>query len=207
MDPDRFGPGAWMVLHHATFSYPDNPSPSHKRAMSLLVGLLGRLLPCSICASHFRELLRQHPIRPALRSRGALIRWMCMMHSKVNGQIEGKRKTKPPTPAVLLQKSAQGYKKGLMDLIYCMAIVTPKQNFMMLKKWLTAAAEVFGTKRVPIRLIYKTRGMLLNGINAFYKKRKSRVLNRYRPWMTKNPKQKSWAQNLLASAFGKGANR
>ena len=191
------------MLHHATFSYPDQPTPAIKHNFATLFNLLGRLLPCSVCAAHFRKILHKHPIRGALRSRGALVRWLCMIHTRVNKGIEGKRTgLKPPSLSTLLSLSAQAWRKGLRDLMYCMAMVTPKKDFPLIKQWVAAAAEVYGSKHVPRRLVFTTRGKLLNGINAHYKKPKAKVLARYKPWMGINPSKKSWSQKLLASAFG-----
>ena len=125
------------------------------------------------------------------------------MHTKVNKGVEGKRTTpKPPSLTALLSASAQAWRRGLRDLIYCMAIVTPKKDFPFIKQWVTVAAAVYGHKHVPRTLVYTTRGSLLNGINAHYKKPKAKVLARYKPWMGANPSKKSWSRKLLASAFG-----
>ena len=207
MDPDKFGPGTWLMLHHATFAYPDQPFSTDKRNYHALITLLGKLLPCSICATHFQRLLQKHPLKHALRSRGVLVRWLCMMHTRVNKGIEGKRtRPKPPSLASLLSISAKAWQKGLRDLIYCMAIVTPKKYFPLLKRWIAAAAAVYGPKYLPKRLSYATRGALLNGINAHYRKPKTKVLAHYKPWMGSKPSNRSWSQKLLASAFGSRAD-
>ena len=203
MDPEKFGPGTWLLLHHATFSYPDSPTNAVKHGFTALFTLLGRLLPCPVCAAHFRKLLQKHPIKGALRSRGALVRWLVMMHTKVNKGIEGKRtRAKPPSLTALLSASARAWRTGLRDLIYCMAMVTPKKDFPLIKQWVTAAGAVYGPRYVPRRLVYTTRGKLLNGINAHFKKPKAKVLAHYKPWMGADATKKSWSQKLLASAFG-----
>lgn len=47
MDPTKWGPGAWDLLHFITFKYPDRPGPKTVQLYRKLFGVLPRVLPYS----------------------------------------------------------------------------------------------------------------------------------------------------------------
>ena len=65
--------------------YPDSPSDSEKQGMVKFINALSWMYPCSICATDFRETIKEHP--PKVDSREDLSMWFCMQHNLVNEKL------------------------------------------------------------------------------------------------------------------------
>ena len=66
----------WPLLHRMSLMYPDSPSDSEKQGMVKFINALSWMYPCSICATDFRETIKEHP--PKVDSREDLSMWFCM---------------------------------------------------------------------------------------------------------------------------------
>ena len=53
--------------------------------MTRLIESFSWLYPCSVCATDFRDKIREHP--PELGSRKEFALWMCMQHNLVNEKL------------------------------------------------------------------------------------------------------------------------
>lgn len=84
MQPNIWGPGAWIFLHSISLHYPDFPTVQDKKIMYDFVYLLAKVLPCDVCQEHFQEYLRQHPVNFHLDSRFSFARWLVNAHNSVN---------------------------------------------------------------------------------------------------------------------------
>lgn len=78
----QWGPVGWKFLHACTFAYPETPDPARQRQMRAFWDSLPDVLPCGLCGSHLREMLRRSP--PPLHSRDELSRWCVDRHNEVN---------------------------------------------------------------------------------------------------------------------------
>lgn len=79
--PLCWGPLQWMTLHQLARGYPrQNPSPEKQAAAKEYVMALIELLPCSICASHWKQ------IAPSVQtgSRTEFLKWTIDVHNMVN---------------------------------------------------------------------------------------------------------------------------
>ncbi|CAJ1393315.1 unnamed protein product [Effrenium voratum] len=94
--PDAFrnsevwGPPTWFFLHSVTLALPEKVPQEQQAQIKNLVLSLQEVLPCPLCAEHWRKNMDEDPIEPHLGSREALVDWLIGMHNKVN-----KRKDKP----------------------------------------------------------------------------------------------------------------
>ena len=86
MQPNIWGPGAWIFLHSITLHYPDFPSMQDKKVMYDFVHLLAKILPCDICQEHFAQYLGANPVNFHLGSRYEFAKWMVNAHNSVNIQ-------------------------------------------------------------------------------------------------------------------------
>ena len=84
-DVEKLGRATWTFLHTTAAYYPERPSPLQKRHMHSLLSSLPTLYPCSHCASHLGECMKQNP--PDVSGREALSRWLCEQHNEVNSRL------------------------------------------------------------------------------------------------------------------------
>jgi hypothetical protein len=92
--PETWGPHGWKFIHYVTLGYPDSPSEEDKQRYKSFFILLKHILPCSVCANHYKENYDQSPLTDSILSnREALIQWAIDLHNIVN-----KSKDKPIIP-------------------------------------------------------------------------------------------------------------
>ena len=82
MEPNIWGPSAWLFLHSVTFQYPENPTEVEKLNYNHFFTSLQHVLPCPTCRKHYKENLEKLPI--ALNSKKELIEWLIDIHNEVN---------------------------------------------------------------------------------------------------------------------------
>jgi FAD-linked sulfhydryl oxidase len=88
-DIEQLGRATWTFLHTTAAYYPEQPTPTQKSHMLSLLTSLPTLYPCSHCASHLGQNLKEHP--PDVSGRDRLSRWLCERHNDVNERL-GKEK-------------------------------------------------------------------------------------------------------------------
>jgi hypothetical protein len=92
--PDVWGPYGWKFIHYITLGYPSKPTENDKKIYYDFFILLAKVLPCSICSSHFIENMKLTPLTPqVLSSRENLVRWGIEMHNHVNRMYNKKTYT------------------------------------------------------------------------------------------------------------------
>ena len=84
MDPEIWGPNAWLFLHTITFNYPKNPTVIDRNNYYDFFNSLQNVLPCPKCQEHFKLNLQKFPIQ--LQSRRHLVQWLINIHNAVNFQ-------------------------------------------------------------------------------------------------------------------------
>ena len=83
--PSTWGPVVWHALHYITLGYPNSPTDEQKEKYKIFFSLLADVLPCSICAEHFSEILKNLPLSEnVLKNRENLIKWLIDFHNVVN---------------------------------------------------------------------------------------------------------------------------
>ena len=88
MEPNIWGPPAWLFLHSITFQYPETPTFADKENFRTFFEKIQYVLPCPTCREHYTQNINSNPIR--LNSRKELIEWLIDIHNEVN-QKSGKR--------------------------------------------------------------------------------------------------------------------
>jgi len=86
MEPDIWGPSAWIFLHSITLNYPDNPTNLDKIQYRNFFNSLNNVLPCLICKKNFTKHTNELPIEHYLESKKTLSKWLVNIHNKVNIQ-------------------------------------------------------------------------------------------------------------------------
>lgn len=88
--PLCWGPLQWMTLHQLARGYPrSNPSTEVQEAARAYVMALVKLLPCSICAMHWKD------VAPTVKtgSRAEFLKWTIDVHNSVNKRTGKKELT------------------------------------------------------------------------------------------------------------------
>lgn len=85
MSPDVWGPHGWKFIHYITLGYPEYPTQMQKDKYKAFFLLLKDVLPCSLCANHYKENLQKYPIsEQILNSRDKFVKWGIDVHNSVN---------------------------------------------------------------------------------------------------------------------------
>ncbi|EGO22315.1 hypothetical protein SERLADRAFT_472986 [Serpula lacrymans var. lacrymans S7.9] len=88
-DVEQLGRATWTFLHTAAAYYPERPTPNQRANMLNLLHSLPTLYPCSHCASHLGDNLKEHP--PDVSGKAALSHWLCQRHNDVNERLGKER--------------------------------------------------------------------------------------------------------------------
>lgn len=84
-DVEQLGRATWTFLHTTAAYYPEKPTPNQRANMLSLLRSLPVLYPCSWCATHLGENMKDNP--PDVSGRLGLSRWLCERHNEVNGRL------------------------------------------------------------------------------------------------------------------------
>jgi hypothetical protein len=84
ISPKVWGKEAWKFIHWVALTYPLEPTNQDKKNYLKFFESLQDVLPCPICADHFKKNMKDHPIN--LESNKALFNWTVDMHNIVNKQ-------------------------------------------------------------------------------------------------------------------------
>tara|TARA_Y100000590_G_scaffold454867_1_gene602422 strand:- start:1630 stop:2091 length:462 start_codon:yes stop_codon:yes gene_type:complete len=82
--PDTWGPHGWKFIHFIALGYPNNPTEQDKVKYKNFFYLLGDVIPCIICAQHYKKNLEKINIDSYLSSKNSLLQWTILMHNEVN---------------------------------------------------------------------------------------------------------------------------
>lgn len=85
--PDIWGPHGWKFIHYITLGYPTNPTEHDKEKYYNFFNDLSNVVPCSICANHYKQHLDITPLNDeALADKNSLMAWAIKMHNHVNAR-------------------------------------------------------------------------------------------------------------------------
>jgi FAD-linked sulfhydryl oxidase len=87
MGPSVWGPIFWTTMHIVSLGYSNFPAEEEKIAAINFFESLQYMIPCPICKEHYKINLDKMPVKDAVHSKQALIRWMFNMHNEVNKQL------------------------------------------------------------------------------------------------------------------------
>lgn len=84
ISPKRWGRDGWRFIHYVALTYPTKPTDDDRKNYIKFFESLQDVLPCGICAAHFREHMKQYPIK--MGSNTELFNWTVDIHNVVNKQ-------------------------------------------------------------------------------------------------------------------------
>ena len=83
--PAVFGPHIWKTMHYVSLGYPKNPTQEQKEKYRAFYMSFIDVLPCSLCAVHYKENYEKYPLTDMILSnREYLINWVIDIHNTVN---------------------------------------------------------------------------------------------------------------------------
>jgi len=88
MDPNIWGPSAWVFLHTITLTYPHNPTNQDKKNYKLFFYNLANVLPCTYCSHNYSIHLKQLPIDSFLANKKSLVQWLLQIHNLTNNNLK-----------------------------------------------------------------------------------------------------------------------
>lgn len=94
MNPEIWGPHAWLFLHSITLNYPEKPTKEEKEIYKNFFNNLGKVLPCYKCQRNYEKHIEMIPItKKILSSKKRIIKWLIDIHNLVN-KSNGKKEMK-----------------------------------------------------------------------------------------------------------------
>ena len=91
MNPEIWGPPAWIFLHTITANYPENPTMDVKNKHKEFFTNLQYVLPCNKCRTHYKKHLEKFPISTdVLNKKENFVEWLINIHNEVN-KLNGKK--------------------------------------------------------------------------------------------------------------------
>ena len=91
MDPNVWGPHAWIFLHTITLTYPHKPTNQDKINYKNFFINLGKVLPCQHCSNNYNIHLNQLPIDQFLTNKKSLVYWLIQIHNLTNNILNKKK--------------------------------------------------------------------------------------------------------------------
>ena len=83
--PDQWGPHGWKFIHYVTMGYPNKPTKNDMIKYKNFLESIGDVLPCIICANHYKGHLIENPIdKNVLQNKKTLMAWAVKVHNIVN---------------------------------------------------------------------------------------------------------------------------
>ena len=101
VSPKYWGKEGWKFIHWVALTYPTKPTEDDKKNYKTFFESLQDVLPCPICAVHFKQNMNKYPIR--LDNNMELFNWTVDMHNEVNIQNS---------------KKVYNYENALNELVY-----------------------------------------------------------------------------------------
>jgi Erv1 / Alr family len=122
VSPKHWGREGWRFIHWVALTYPNNPSDKDKQNYLKFFESLQDVLPCGICADHFRENMEKIPIR--MDSNRELFNWTVDMHNIVNVQTNKKILTYNQAFGEVIRQNKKISDDLLKGIAFSSAIIT-----------------------------------------------------------------------------------
>lgn len=82
-----WGAPLWKSLHYIALGMPDSPSSVDKANYATFYNTLHTVIPCGVCANHYEQMLKDHPVHDHVGSANDLFAWTVRIHNLVNERL------------------------------------------------------------------------------------------------------------------------
>jgi hypothetical protein len=93
MQTDFWGPHAWETLHHISFGSPEILDMDDKTNYKLFYSNIKCVLPCSLCRTAFKNMIKYVIIDDYIDTRDGLCYWVFVLHNLANRKLDKKLET------------------------------------------------------------------------------------------------------------------
>ncbi len=122
VSPKHWGREGWKFIHWVALTYPNHPTQKDKDNYLKFFESLQNVLPCGICAEHFRKNMERNPIR--MESNRELFDWTVDMHNIVNKQNGKKTFTYDQAFAEVTNQNKKISEELLKGIAFSSAVIT-----------------------------------------------------------------------------------
>jgi hypothetical protein len=122
VSPKHWGREGWKFIHWVALTYPHKPTEKDKKNYLRFFESLQDVLPCPICAEHFKQNMKDHPIN--LESNKQLFNWTVEMHNLVNKQNGKKTLTFDQAFSEVTQQNKRVSEDLLKGIAFSSAVIT-----------------------------------------------------------------------------------
>lgn len=85
IDIKSWGPSTWNLLNSVALTYPVQPTPEDKAKYKKFLDSVADVLPCKLCAKHFKEHMETYPLTDEVLSGPVeMARYINKLHNEVN---------------------------------------------------------------------------------------------------------------------------
>jgi len=96
-----WGPRLWYIIHKITYNLPINISLTDQNILMFYFILIGSIIPCPFCASHYMNSITSKLLIRNVSSRKLIIDWFNTQHNEIN-----------------IMKKSRVYQNSEIDLLY-----------------------------------------------------------------------------------------
>ena len=128
MDTRFWGPDGWKLLHSIVEGYPSKPSISDKETYKNFFKTIEHVLPCIYCRRSFKQYIGEMPIEPYLKNKRSLVKWLYLMHNKVNDKLRKQGLNSNPDPS--FDEICRRYRQYVRDINKSNCIGMPGWDFL-----------------------------------------------------------------------------
>ena len=92
-----WGPAGWLFLHSIAQNYPWKPTEDQQVEYLFFFKLVGNVLPCRYCRESYQNFINEEDTQlniNTMKSRVSLVKWLFLIHNKVNKKLGIKSKNK-----------------------------------------------------------------------------------------------------------------
>lgn len=180
VDPVRWGPGAWRLLHYLTLRMPEDPSVRVLHAYRQVFTSLPAVLPCRRCRRHLKTAYRRSPPRIG-KGRERLVRWFYNVHVHVNREL--KKRVVRPRLAAELPGIRKGWRQGLETLMFAIALGLPSRKLPEdARAFVAGCRSILGPRTVPDVSGLRSRAGFLAELRRFFRLSRRTVAARFGRW-------------------------
>jgi hypothetical protein len=122
VSPKHWGKEAWKFIHWVALTYPHKPTDQDKKNYLRFFESLQDVLPCPICAEHFKRNMKDYPIN--LESNKQLFNWTVDIHNLVNKQNGKKTLTFDQAFSEVTQQNKRVSEELLKGIAFSSAVIT-----------------------------------------------------------------------------------
>ena len=116
------------IITFVAEGYPYRPNKDDKNTYTNFFKTIQHVLPCIYCRRSFKQYIQELPIEPYLKNKRLLVKWLYLMHNKVNDKLRKQGLNSNPDPT--FTEVCARYKQFVKDINKSNCIGMPGWDFL-----------------------------------------------------------------------------